>query len=87
MISLGPLTDEEEVRTAVPTADVPDDAGAVSVRAVGRHAVIAELRSAPLGMARVRTQGRDGAVTLAAVYHVTDELFLLEDVDPGGVHA
>lgn len=70
-------------------ADEQEDPEAAEevVRATGPHDLIARFRFTPLGMARLRTEDREGAVKMSAAYHVTDGLTLLEDVDPAGVHA
>lgn len=54
--------------------------------AQGRHAVLAELREHPLGVLRCQVDSRDSGSSFGAIYHVTDELLLVEDVDPVGIH-
>jgi hypothetical protein len=69
------------------TRTVDGDAGADDPLAVhGRHAVLVELREHPHGVLRSQLDTRGEAPTLAALYHVTDGLLLVEDVDPIGIH-
>lgn len=53
---------------------------------VGRHAVVAELRNAPLGVARLTIEIRDEPATAAALYHVDGHIVLVEEVSPIGLH-
>lgn len=66
----------------VPGPDGEDD----RVVPTGRHAVLEALREAPLGVLRLTVEHRHLGVRHAAAYHVTDGTFLLEEVDPMGLH-
>lgn len=56
------------------------------MRPTGRYALVAELRAATLGVARLEMKVRGEERLLAAVYRVDDDLVLLEEVSPVGLH-
>lgn len=59
----------------------------IVLSSVGRYALVAELREAPPAVMRVRQERRDPpSARLWALYHVTDRLLLLEQVQPVGLH-
>jgi hypothetical protein len=61
--------------------------GEGEVVASGRAALVATLRGAPLGVARLRVDVRgEGEPIRAALFHVSERAVMLEQVDGAGIH-